>query len=196
MAAKSGRALANTGFSLMDKKRSILVREIMSLIDKAETLQARIDTVFSEAYLALRVSNIALGQCDRIAEAVPPDNGVSVRYRSVMGVELPAVTSEDGALSLPYGFLETGAMLDEAYIHFNKVKDLIRELAETENTIYRLAHAIKKAQKRANALKNIVIPNYDETIKFITDSLEEKEREEFVRLKVIKSQTRADAASD
>ena len=62
-------------------------------------------------------------------------------------------------------------------------------LAEIENSIYRLAQAIKKAQKRANALKNIVIPGFDETIRVITEALEEKEREEFVRLKVIKRRT-------
>ena len=78
---------------------------------------------------------------------------------------------------------------DQAYIQFAKVKDLTRRMAEVEISIYRLAQAIKKAQKRANALKNIVIPDLDNTIRFITEALEEKEREEFVRLKVIKRQT-------
>ena len=66
------------------------------------------------------------------------------------------------------------------------MKDLTRQLAEVETSIYRLATAIKKTQKRANALQNIVIPSFDSTIRFITEALEEKEREEFVRLKVIK----------
>ena len=57
-----------------------------------------------------------------------------------------------------------------------------------ETSIYRLADAIRKTQKRANALQNIVIPGFDTTIRVITDALEEKEREEFVRLKVIKRQ--------
>ena len=57
-----------------------------------------------------------------------------------------------------------------------------------ENSVYRLADAIKKTQKRANALKNIMIPRFEATVKFITDALEEKDREEFSRLKVIKSQ--------
>lgn len=65
----------------------------------------------------------------------------------------------------------------------------MRQLAEVETSIYRLADAIKKTQKRANALENIVIPGLDETIRFITDALEEKEREEFARLKVIKRVT-------
>ena len=61
-------------------------------------------------------------------------------------------------------------------------------MAEVETSIYRLAEAIKKSQKRANALKNIVIPGFDSTIRIITEALEEKEREEFVRLKVLKKQ--------
>ena len=61
-------------------------------------------------------------------------------------------------------------------------------LAEVDNSVYRLANAIKKTQTRANALKNIVIPRYQGIVKFISDSLDEKEREEFSRLKVIKAQ--------
>ena len=60
-------------------------------------------------------------------------------------------------------------------------------LAEVDNSVYRLAIAIKKSQRRANALQNILIPRYEEMVRFIIDSLEEKEREEFSRLKVIKS---------
>ena len=59
-------------------------------------------------------------------------------------------------------------------------------LAEVENSVYRLANTIRKTQKRANALKNISIPRFEETIKFISESLEEKEREEHTRLKIIK----------
>ena len=80
----------------------------------------------------------------------------------------------------------TSSALDDCYLKFYRVKELTRRLAEVETSIYRLAQAIKKTQKRANALQNIVIPGFDETIRFITDALEEKEREEFVRLKVIK----------
>lgn len=187
MAAKRSRALASTGFALMDRKRSILMREIMGLIDKAESLQSQIDTVFSEAYDALRAANIDLGVSDSVAESVAPATDVDIRHRSVMGVEIPSVHTEKKSLTLPYGFIDTSSDLDVAYIKFNKVKELICDLAETENTIYRLAYSIKKAQKRSNALKNVVIPNFDMTIKDISENLEEKEREEFVRLKVIKN---------
>lgn len=56
-----------------------------------------------------------------------------------------------------------------------------------ENSIYRLSVAIKKTQRRANALQNIIIPRNEHIVKFITDSLEEKDREEFSRMKVIKA---------
>ena len=68
------------------------------------------------------------------------------------------------------------------------------ELAEVENSVYRLADSIKKTQKRANALKNIMIPRFEETVKFITDALDEKDREEFSRLKVIKRQKQSSEA--
>ena len=186
MATKRSRALARTGYELMDRKRNILVREMMSLMDTAKAVQDQIDTVFAEAYQSLQTANIKLGICDRIAEAVDVDESLDIRYRSVMGVELPHIPDTAPPPRLEYGFATTSSALDECYIKFHKVKDLIRQLAEVETSIYRLAESIKKAQKRANALQNIVIPGFDETIRFITDALEEKEREEFVRLKVIK----------
>ena len=66
------------------------------------------------------------------------------------------------------------------------VKELTIKLAEVENSAYRLAANIKKTQKRANALKNITIPMYTNLVHTISNALEEKEREEFTRLKVIK----------
>ena len=92
-------------------------------------------------------------------------------------------------MELTYGFYNTSEALDRARSHFEKVKELTIRLSMVENSAYRLASNIKKTQKRANALENIVIPGLDETIRFITDALEEKEREEFARLKVIKRVT-------
>ena len=71
-------------------------------------------------------------------------------------------------------------------MNFNRAKELTIQLAEVENSVYRLANAIKKTQRRANALKNISIPRFEETVRYISSALEEKEREEFSRLKVIR----------
>ena len=87
--------------------------------------------------------------------------------------------------------MSTSSLVDEAYIKFDRVKKLTAELAEVENSVYRLATAVNTTQKRANALKTLIIPRLTSTVKFITDSLEEKEREDFSRLKVIKAQKNA-----
>ena len=187
IATKHSLELASTGYELMDRKRNILVREMMGLIDRAEELQSQIDTVFSDAYAALQRANISLGICDRIAESTDIDDSLQIRIRSVMGVEIPTVQADETPPGLQYGLFHTSAALDDAMIKFNRAKELCRQLAELENTIYRLAAAIRKTQKRANALKNIVIPDYTETVKQINEALEEKEREEFARLKVIKA---------
>lgn len=189
MAAKRSRALAQTGYELMDRKRNILVREMMSLMEDAGRIQQEIDQVFQSAYAALARANIELGLCDHIAEAVTPDHTLDIRWRSVMGVELPRIPDNTPPLRPDYGFAYTSPAFDDAYIKFVKVKDLTRRMAEVETSIYRLAEAIKKSQKRANALKNIVIPGFDSTIRAITEALEEKERDEFVRMKVIKKQS-------
>ena len=188
-AAKRSRALADNGYELMDRKRNILIREIMDLIDEAESLQQRIDSTFSEAYASMRLAEISMGgSAESGANVVPIDDSFSIRFRSVMGVELPVVNAEPEEPSgPPYGLAFTSSDLDDAYFKLAEVKELIRELAETENCIYRLAYAIKKAQKRANALQNIVIPGLNAEISRISDALEEKEREEFVRLKVVKA---------
>ena len=188
-AAKRSKTLASTGYELMDRKRNILIRELMALIDSARELQERIDETFAEAWASMRMAEISTGGSARLAaDSVPVDDGFSLRSKSVMGVELPYVkdkTADTG--EPPYMLSFTSSELDDAYFKFREVKALICELAQTENSIYRLAYAIKKAQKRANALKNIVIPGLDSEIFRITDALEEKEREEFVRLKVVKA---------
>ena len=190
MATKKSLELAKNGFELLDRKRNILVRELMDLIDHASKIQNKIDSTYSSAYLALQKANITLGICDELSNTIKEDNSLELSYRSVMGVEIPIVSISDEkeeSSGVPYGLYSSNSMLDEAYLKFIEVKKLTADLAEIENSVYRLADAIKKTQKRANALKNIMIPRFEETVKFITDSLDEKDREEFSRLKVIKN---------
>ncbi len=186
---KKSLQLSKVGFELLDRKRNILIREMMMLIDRANEIQSKIDKAFSDAYLSLQNANITLGFCDEISMSMPIDDSIKLDYRSVMGVEIPIMTiDKSGKNELHYGMASSNAALDEAQMKFLNVKTLTVELAEIENSVYRLADAIKKTQKRANALKNIMIPKFESDVKFITDALDEKEREEFSRLKVIKRQ--------
>lgn len=188
IAAKNSLALARQGYGLMDKKRNILIRELMQLIDKAKEIQSEIDSTYRLAYKALEQANIELGidYVSELATAVPIDNGIIIKTRSVMGTEIPLVQYKEEDIKLSYAFYNTRECLDNARMHFKKVKDLTIKLSMIENSAYRLASNISKTQKRANALKNITIPRYETISKSITNALEEKEREEFTRLKVIK----------
>ena len=185
--AKRSLHQAQLGYELMDRKRNILIREMVNLSDKAKELRGSIEKTYGEAYLSLQKANIMLGVISPYANQIPLENSVKVSYRSVMGVELPTVSIDDNRDKMVYSSSMTNSQFDRAYICFNETKRLTVTLAEIENSIYRLAIAIKKTQKRANALKNILIPKYTAQVKFITNALEEKEREEFSRQKIIKS---------
>ena len=188
IATKKSLELANLGYDLLDKKRNVLIREMMNLLDDVKKIRDEITSSYQRAYYALQEANISLGVITDIVEAVPIDTGLSVSYRSVMGVELPTVKYDKQPIRLGYGFERANSKVDYAYRCFYHVKELTVILAEVENSVYRLANAIRKTQKRANALKNISIPEFTNTVKFITEALEEKDREEFTRQKVIKNQ--------
>ena len=173
IAAKNSLGLAYMGYGLMDKKRNILIRELMELIDEAKGIQSEIDSTFREAYAALQKANIELGinYVQEIGASVPIDDRVKIKARSIMGTEIPLVQHESRPLALTYGFYNTTESLDEARYHFEKVKELTIKLSMVENSAYRLANSIKKTQKRANALKNITIPHYEDLSKSISNAL-------------------------
>ena len=188
--AKNSLALASQGYELMDKKRNILIRELMDLIEEARTIQEEIDSTFTYAYQCLQRANIENGisMVEQLAYTVPIENSITIQTRSIMGTEIPLVQHEEAPINPTYAYYNTRESLDDARVKFDKVKELTIKLSMVENSAYRLANNIKKTQKRANALKNITIPTYETLTKDITNALEEKEREEFTRLKVIKRQ--------
>lgn len=188
--AKNALKLSKQGYELLDKKRNILITEMMGLIDRAQEIQAQIDKTYTQAYAALQRANISLGirTVRQISRCIAIEDSVDVKYRSVMGVEIPEVTHTAAKAFSEYDIFTTSSRLDDAYVMFGRVKDLTIELAGVENAVYRLAGNIKKTQKRANSLKNIMIPRYERITAEIASALEEKDREEFTRLKVIKRQ--------
>ena len=186
--AKNSLALSKQGFDLMDKKRNILIKELMELVDQAKDIQSQIDVTFRTAYSALQRANLDIGisYVQEISRTVPVEDSIQIKTRSVMGTEIPLVQANESSNAPTYAYYGTKASLDEAKAAFEKVKQLTIRLSAVETAAYGLAINIKKTQKRANALKNITIPKYEELTKSISNALEEKEREEFTRLKVIK----------
>lgn len=188
IAAQAALDFSRKGFELLDKKRNVLIRNIMEFVEIAKDAQQKIRTTFKEAYEALTVANITLGinEVNEIARSIPQATEFNILNRSVMGVEIPQIKYEKHRIEPSYSFYHTNTALDVALQKFQEVKYLIYELAEIEDSVYKLAQEIKRTQKRTNALKNIQIPRYEVLVKSISEELEEKEREDFFRLKILK----------
>lgn len=187
---KKSLQLSKEGYELMDRKRTILMRELMDLISQAQQIQKKIDATFKSAYQGLEDADIQMGihYVREIADSIPLDNSIQIKSRSIMGTEIPKIDYQKDNLQKVYTFYNTREALDKARLAFEEAKYLTIELARVETSAYRLASSIRKTQKRANALKNISIPNYEALTLQIQNTLEEKEREEFSRLKVVKKQ--------
>ncbi len=186
--AKSSLELSQNGFELLDKKRNVLIREMMLLVEKAKTIQEEIYTTISDAYDALQIVNITMGIAgvEDIAESIPLDEDFDVLLKSVMGVDIPTIKYKKKLTVPAYGFHNTNAALDRAVAQFSQVRYMMYQLAEIDNSIFKLAKEIEKTQKRTNALQHIQIPKYKEQVKYIQEVLAEKEREDFFRLKIMK----------
>jgi len=185
MKAKSSLALSNKGFDLLDKKRNVLIREMMELADKSRNIQEKVYSTIAEAYQALQEANITMGlrDVDDITNSIPADEDFEILLKSVMGAEIPSVRYKRKEIKPAYGFYNSNISLDIARQKFNEVRYCIYELAELENSIFKLAKEIEKTNKRTNALEHIQIPKYSEQVKRIQEVLEEKEREDYFRLK-------------
>jgi V/A-type H+-transporting ATPase subunit D len=189
IATKNSLVLAQKGYELLDKKRNVLIITMMGFIDRAKEVQQKVKTVFAEAYAALQTANITLGinTVQEIAFCIPEAESFEITDTSVMGVPIPNLSYKILPNEGSYSLFSTNTSLDIATQKFFEVKVLLYELSEIEDSVYKLAMEIKRTQKRANALSNIQIPKYEALVKKISETLEEKEREEFFRLKKIKS---------
>ena len=130
--AKNSLALSRQGFELMDKKRNILIREMMELIDQAKDIQSQIDVTFRAAYAALQKANMEMGIAfvQQVSYTVPLEDSIRIKTRSVMGTEIPLVEYEEQLTNTPtYAYYSTKASLDEAKAAFEKVKELSIQLA-------------------------------------------------------------------
>src|SRR6056297_1443448 len=188
IAAQSALDFSKKGFELLDKKRNVLIRNLMEFMDRAKEIQQKMQKIFKEAYEALTVANISLGinEVNEVARSIPRTTEFTILTYSVMGVEISQIKYEKHDIIPYYSFYHTNTALDVALQKFQQVKYLLYELAEIEDSVYKLAIEIKRTQKRTNALKNIQIPKYENMVKHISEVLEEKEREDFFRLKVLK----------
>lgn len=179
------------GHKLLEQKKLILTRELDKYKQKEKALKEQGKNIVKEAENSLKLSNVDIGieAMMDISETVKEeedDNSIDIKYKTIMGVEIPSIISQEKAIAPTYGLYSTTSNVDETITKFNDVKKYIIELAEIENIIFRLEKSIEKVQRRANALKEIIIPRDEKIAKKIEDILDETDMEEFARLKMIK----------
>jgi V/A-type H+-transporting ATPase subunit D len=181
--------LSKSGLDVLEKKRDVLIRELRHFIYDAKKLREEVTSVLAEAFRSLIESKISIGAeaVENVTLALMPKENFVLDHRSIMGVPIPIVNFQTEKDVKPdYGFADTSVSLDKTFRKFSNVLEPITQLAEIEGAAFKLANDIQKTQKRVNALKHVFIPMYSETVKYIELVLEEKEREEFVRMKTAK----------
>jgi V/A-type H+-transporting ATPase subunit D len=188
--------LAHEGHDLLVQKRDVLVIEILRVIQDAERIQSEAEEKFKAAYAAVQEARAAMGteRVWRIALSRAQEVDVHIRPRSIMGVVVPSVICKVPDRRPRQGFGDTPVALDQAQREWASVLALMGELAERVTTVWRLALELQRTQRRVNALEYIFIPSYEETLKYIQDTLEEKDREELFQLKRSKARLRKQQA--
>jgi V/A-type H+-transporting ATPase subunit D len=182
-------AFAEEGYDLLDQKRQVLVFELMSRLGRARDFERRAAEAMAEAFAALGEALLAIGSegVDRAALGAQVEYALEIADQALMGMRIPRVTVSVKPAGVQFGLVGTSASTDLAMRRFVEVLQLLAELAELENAVLRLARELRKTQRRCNALSKIFIPDYTETISYIVSSLEERERESFTILKMIKN---------
>lgn len=182
-------SFAREGHQLLDQKKDILTGELLALVDRARTAQQDMDRILAGAFESLRSAIVRMGRNSVVqtASAVSVGSDIAVSRRRVMGLTLPVVRISVGELSASFGPTETTFWADEATVRFREALKALGTLAETRVSLTLLAREVKKTIRRVNALEKIALPDYQETLKYIADTLEEMDRETFFTMKLVKN---------
>lgn len=179
---------AREGKELLTQKREVLVMELLRLQEDARKVREELDDLLGRAYRAFISAALVSGIEDlrRTGLAVPPPPEPRIEDRSIMGVVVPIVHGRTSDRKARYGLAGPGIEIDRTVELFLDVEKKILEVAEIETSIYRIAVETRKTLRRERALENFFIPQYRDTVRFIQETLEEKERETFFQMKLLK----------
>ena len=175
---------------ILDDKRKVLLKNIEEMITEATKARGGIWEPLQDVYKSVNEAYLSLGTStvESVAESAPAVMEVDINIKRVVDVKIPALNvTEKDTKSMPYGLADTNSAIDRAAKQIKEALPKICKAAEYENSIFSLAKALEKTQKLLNALENVIIPQYQQRIKFILATLEEREREEFAKLKKVKA---------
>ena len=188
LTTKEQLAVSTNGYELLEEKREILVRELMSLVEQVKLLEDEIQQAIDEAYPAFKRMLMIDGadQVERISHAIHYDFDMTECVTVVGGMQFETIEVELPKKELFYSFLGTYANTDEVIVKFFHLLTLLTQMASIRTIVWRLAEEVKRTQRRVNALDKMIIPQATETIKYIESVLEERERENVFVLKALK----------
>jgi V/A-type H+/Na+-transporting ATPase subunit D len=188
LSLKRQLAFAEEGYDLLEQKRQILIFELMNRLHRAREVETKVAESLKRAFTALQAARLDIGSAalDRAALAVRMDHEVTVTDQHLMGLKIPHIVVQSEPWCAQFGVGGTSASTDVAMRRFVEVVPLLAELAELENAVLRLAYELRRTQRRCNALSRTFIPGYRVTINYIVGALEERERESFIILRMIR----------
>ena len=188
LSLKRQLAFAEEGYDLLEQKRQILIYELMSRLNLAQDAESKAAEALKLAFLALYEPQLDIGTeaLERAILGVHMDHQLTLSDQHLMGMKIPRVRLQSQPLEVQFGVTGTSASTDLAMRRFVECLPLLARLAELETAVLRLARELRKTQRRCNALSKIFIPDYRETIAYIMSALEEREREAFIILKMIR----------
>ena len=189
MRIKDELAFSRTGYDLLDQKRSILVSELLTLVDQAVDYQNRVEKALSDASAALEDAIMHMGRLKvaNLAGSVNITSSISLGSRKVMGVELPKVNTEfagEGPFFSPEG---TSMLADVAVNRYRDALSLMGQMSELKVSIMRLAREVRKTIRKVNSLEKLIIPDREATVRYLTGRIEEAERESMIQMKTVKN---------
>ena len=182
---------ATRGHKLLKDKSDERIRQFMSFIRENKRLREEVEGELAEALRSFMLAR-AVSSSQTIEQSLcMPTLKADVRtgMKNVMGVDVPSIEivpqkQED---LLPYTFVGTSGDLDNAILKISALMEKLLRLAEVEKTCNMLADEIEKNRRRVNALEYVMIPQLNETIKYIIMKLDENERGSLIRLMKVKS---------
>jgi V/A-type H+-transporting ATPase subunit D len=190
LALRKRRDIAERGRDLLREKLDALMIEFFESVRNISALRERSHALLEEAYALFIETQMIHGSAklEQLSIGVEDRFDLEAETRNVIGVTLPDMQLKVSPLkSAPYNLLATSARLDDATMKMAETLKAIGELSSAEAATRKLAEAIASTKRRVNSLDYIIIPRVLGSIRYIQMHLEEREREDFFRLKRIKS---------
>ena len=183
---------ARRGHKLLKDKRDELMRRFMEAVRENKALRLRVEAKIKDANAHMAVARSVMDDASIEAALMMPmqEMSVDITEKNVMSVLIPQYDmhfkTADSSDIYPYGFAFTSADLDSAVKSISDILADLLKLAEVEKSCQLMAAEIEKTRRRVNALEHVMIPQYEETIKFISMKLEENERGATTRIMKVK----------